>query len=78
MIIQNVDGLYQAAGVDNGKVIEPHGNNTCATYPSCYKRYKMEPLKAASQASGTLPACDDCGDIIKTATICVGLAMPSV
>lgn len=76
VITQNVDGLHQAAGVDDDKVIELHGNNTYATCLSCSKRFELEPLKAAFQAEGTIPSCDDCGGIVKSATISFGQAMP--
>lgn len=76
VITQNVDGLHQAAGADSDTVIELHGNNTYATCLSCDKRFELAPIKAAFRVDGTLPACDDCGGLVKTATISFGQAMP--
>ena len=39
-------------------------------------RHELADLKALYQATGDLPACRDCGGIVKTATISFGQAMP--
>ena len=39
-------------------------------------RYELEPIRAAFEADKTLPVCDDCGGVVKTATISFGQAMP--
>ncbi len=76
VITQNIDGLHQASGVPDEKVIELHGNGTYATCLTCATRYELDPIKAAFEADGTLPACHFCGGIVKTATISFGQAMP--
>jgi NAD-dependent deacetylase len=76
VITQNIDGLHQEAGVPADRVIELHGNTTYAVCLECTKRYELEPIKQAFAADGTLPTCDDCGGIVKTATISFGQPMP--
>ena len=76
VITQNVDGLHQRSGVPDDNVIELHGNSTYAACLGCGKRYELEPIRKAFQTDETLPECDDCNGIIKTATISFGQAMP--
>ena len=76
VITQNIDGLHQQSGVPADRVIELHGNGTYATCLDCAKHYELEPIKAAFEADKTLPHCDECGGIVKTATISFGQAMP--
>jgi len=76
VITQNIDGLHQEAGVPAEQVIELHGNTTYAVCLECTKRYELEPIKQAFAADGTLPICDDCGGVVKTATISFGQPMP--
>jgi NAD-dependent deacetylase len=76
VITQNVDNLHQSAGVPADQVIELHGNASYATCLECGLRHELADLKALYQATGDLPACRDCGGIVKTATISFGQAMP--
>lgn len=76
VITQNVDGLHQRAGVPEEKVIELHGNATYAACLDCGKRYLLEDIQKIFEQEETLPVCDDCTGIIKTATISFGQAMP--
>jgi NAD-dependent deacetylase len=76
VITQNVDNLHQAAGVPEGQVIELHGNASYAACLECGLRHELAGLKALYQATGDLPACRDCGGIVKTATISFGQALP--
>lgn len=76
VITQNIDGLHQASGIPDGKVIELHGNTTYATCLDCGERYELEPIKQAFVTDGTLPECAACMGIIKPATIAFGQAMP--
>lgn len=76
VITQNVDGLHQRAGVPDEKVIELHGNATYAVCLDCGKRYPLEDILKIFENDETLPTCDDCAGIIKTATISFGQAMP--
>ena len=76
VITQNVDGLHQLSGVPDDKVIELHGNTTYAACLNCGKRYELEDIRKVFDKDETLPVCDHCSGIIKTATISFGQAMP--
>jgi NAD-dependent deacetylase len=76
VITQNVDNLHQDAGVPADRVIELHGNASYASCLECGLRHELADLKALYQATGDLPACRECGGIVKTATISFGQALP--
>ena len=44
IITQNIDGLHQASGVSDAKVIELHGNSTYAVCLHCNHSYELEPI----------------------------------
>lgn len=76
LITQNVDNLHQASGVPNEKITELHGNSTYAKCLDCGIRYELEPIHKDFSEKGKIPYCEDCGGIIKTATISFGQPMP--
>jgi len=76
VITQNIDGLHQASGIADDRVIELHGNTTYAHCLDCKARYELEALRLAFDRAGEAPVCDDCGGFVKTATISFGQAMP--
>jgi NAD-dependent deacetylase len=76
VITQNVDGLHQLSGVPDAQVIELHGNTTYARCLDCHERYELAPIREAFETDGTLPHCEACGGIVKSATISFGQAMP--
>jgi NAD-dependent deacetylase len=76
LITQNVDNLHQDSGIDNSQITELHGNATYAKCLDCSKKYELDSLKNAFLSSKEPPFCNDCGGIIKTATISFGQAMP--
>ncbi len=76
VITQNIDNLHQESGVPAGQVIELHGNASYATCLDCGLRHELEVLKQSFLGRGEIPACRDCGGIVKTATISFGQAMP--
>lgn len=78
IITQNIDGLHQRSGVPASKVIELHGNTTYATCLDCGQRYELAPIRKAFENAGTLPICEKCDGIVKTATISFGQAMPEI
>jgi NAD-dependent deacetylase len=78
VITQNVDGLHQASGVPDARVIELHGNATYASCLECGERHTLEHIRKLFAADETLPECAKCGGIVKTATISFGQAMPVV
>ena len=76
VITQNIDGLHQESGVPDEKIIELHGNATYASCLECAQRYELEDVRKIFEKDETLPICDQCSGIIKTATISFGQAMP--
>ena len=77
VITQNIDGLHQASGVAEERVIELHGNTTYAHCLDCARRYELGALRVAFERDGAPPDCAACGGFIKTATISFGQAMPA-
>ena len=76
LITQNVDNLHQDAGVPDNKITEIHGNASYASCLDCGIRYELNSIKKAFLENETVPYCDSCGGIIKTATISFGQPMP--
>jgi NAD-dependent deacetylase len=77
VITQNIDGLHQASGIPDERVIELHGNTTYAHCLDCKTRYELGALRIAFERDETPPLCDDCGGFVKTATVSFGQAMPA-
>ena len=75
VITQNIDGLHQASGVPDGKVIELHGNTTYAHCLACGTRQELADIRGPFLEEDKLPVCG-CGGMVKTATISFGQAMP--
>ena len=76
VITQNIDGLHQASGVPDGKVIELHGNATYAACLDCGTRHELAGILEDFRRDETLPVCRRCGGLVKTATISFGQTMP--
>lgn len=76
VITQNIDGLHQASGVPDNKVIELHGNATYAHCLDCGQRYEIDDIRAAFEPDEEPPVCAACEGHVKTATISFGQAMP--
>ena len=76
VITQNVDGLHQRSGVPDERVIELHGNTTYAHCLDCGQRYDLGLIKANFERDESMPICDHCDGLVKTATISFGQAMP--
>jgi NAD-dependent deacetylase len=76
VITQNVDDLHRVSGVPPEQIIELHGNATYAGCLECGLRHELEELKGPFLQRGVIPACRNCGGIVKTATISFGQSMP--
>ncbi|MGA0596314.1 SIR2 family NAD-dependent protein deacylase [Enterovirga sp. CN4-39] len=76
IITQNIDGLHQASGIPDERVVELHGNGTYATCLACGLRHELADVRRAFEATGRAPTCRDCGGLVKSATISFGQAMP--
>ena len=76
VVTQNIDNLHQTSGISPEHVVELHGNTTYAHCLDCKTRYQLDALRTAFERRGTPPLCDDCGGLVKTATISFGQSMP--
>ena len=75
LITQNVDGMHQAAGFPEDRLIEIHGNSTYATCLSCGREAGLEEQRSAVEA-GLSPRCTACGGFLKAAVVSFGQQMP--
>ncbi|MBO8196220.1 NAD-dependent deacetylase [Streptomyces oryzae] len=75
VVTQNVDGLHQAAGVPDRKVLELHGNARTVLCTACGARSAMERALERVAAGEADPACEECGGILKSATVMFGQAL---
>ncbi len=71
VITQNIDGLHQAAGLAEDRLVELHGNGTFARCLSCGRRHDLDGVRRRFDADGQPPACG-CGGIVKSASIAFG------
>lgn len=76
VITQNVDGLHQAAGVGDADVLELHGTRAAAKCLGCGDRLPLEVLERKLDAVA-VPRCDDCGGLLKHATVSFGERLPA-
>ena len=77
VITQNIDGLHQASGVADAKVIELHGNTRFAKCLDCGARVEIPVIRAHFESHGDAPDCVLCAGIVKSATISFGQPMPA-
>jgi len=75
IITQNIDGLHQRAGSDPGRVIELHGTVFETECLGCGVRGPMRDTLVRVEAGEADPACQECGGMLKSATISFGQAM---
>lgn len=76
VITQNIDELHQRSGVPDAQVIELHGSTMYAKCLACDLRHELSELRPRFAQSGIAPRCQQCGGIVKTATISFGQSMP--
>jgi NAD-dependent deacetylase len=75
VVTQNIDGLHQAAGSSEDKVIEVHGTNRWVECVGCGARSEPAPAMAAFEKTRVVPTCEGCGGWLKAATISFGQAL---
>ncbi|MET9956891.1 Sir2 family NAD-dependent protein deacetylase [Streptomyces sp. NPDC006339] len=78
VITQNVDGLHQAAGVPERKVLELHGSARSVVCTACHARSSMAEALDRVRAGEEDPACRACGGILKAATVMFGQRLDPV
>lgn len=76
LITQNVDGLHRMAGLVDDKIVELHGTNRKIICLSCDKSFEPDDIITRLVGNFSSPKCDDCGGILKSATVSFGQAMP--
>ena len=76
LITQNVDGLHSMAGVPEEKIVELHGTDRKVVCLECGKYYPCEEIYGRLVGDFTPPICDECGGILKPATVSFGQQMP--
>ncbi len=76
LITQNVDGLHGLAGVSPEKMVELHGTDRKVSCLSCVKEFDPAPIYETIKDNFTPPLCDDCGGLLKPATVSFGQPMP--
>ncbi len=76
VITQNIDGLHFKAGNSEEKVIQLHGTAIFVSCLSCKKRYDRNEIQERIKEGQKAPRCDDCGGLLKPATISFGQSMP--
>jgi len=74
VITQNIDGLHQDAG--SRRVLELHGTSRYCICLQCSARYEGDLIYQRLEAGIEIPLCDQCGGLIKSATISFGQALP--
>jgi NAD-dependent deacetylase len=75
VVTQNIDGLHQAAGSTEARVVEVHGTNAFVECVECGARTDPAPAMAHFETTRTVPTCESCGGWLKAATISFGQAL---
>lgn len=75
VITQNIDGLHQASGIPDDKIIELHGNTRRVRCMTCSEIISWETAENLILAGNKAPQCN-CGGFFKPDTISFGQAMP--
>lgn len=76
LITQNVDGLHADAGLPENKIVELHGSHHKVLCLDCNKAYDPDEIIGRLRGAFSSPKCDDCGGLLKSATVSFGQAMP--
>ncbi len=75
LITQNIDGLHHDAGSDPDRIVEVHGSVREVVCLSCSYRDPMQVALDRVRLGEDDPACQDCGGILKSATISFGQSL---
>lgn len=76
LITQNIDGLHGLAGISREKIVELHGTDRQVSCLSCGKYFPGEEIYSTLVGDFSPPVCDQCGGLLKPATISFGQPMP--
>ena len=78
VITQNIDGLHQRGGVPEERVLELHGTIHGVVCVGCEARTEMSQALERVRAGEDDPACEECGGILKSATVMFGQQLDRV
>ncbi len=76
LITQNVDGLHSRAGLPEEKIVELHGTDRKVVCLKCGKFFDTDEVLKNLVGEFRSPTCDECGGILKGATVSFGQSMP--
>ena len=76
VVTQNVDGLFQAAGLPAEMLVELHGNARRARCLDCGWECPRQLVQERLEAGDLDPACPSCGGILKPTTVAFGQPLP--
>jgi NAD-dependent deacetylase len=76
VLTQNFDGLHQAAGLPDSRVVEMHGTLRTTSCMACGKCVKTADV-VATLVDNPDPACATCGGILKPNIVYFGEALPA-
>ena len=76
VVTQNIDGLHQASGLPDEKIVELHGNTCRIRCMSCRKISPIDKVQQRLATGDPAPECE-CGGFLKPDTISFGQAMPA-
>ncbi len=72
VVTQNIDGLHQAAGLGEEKVVELHGTMWRSRCLSCGERREMSETLDRVRAGDPDPSCGNCGGVLSSDTVGFG------
>jgi NAD-dependent deacetylase len=76
VVTQNIDGLHQAAGNSPENVFELHGSTHLIRCVDCGTEWSGKAIQARLEAGEEIPACENCGGILRTGTVLFGEPLP--
>lgn len=76
IITQNIDGLHQKAGSPEASVIELHGSSHRIKCLSCGRVWPAAEIQDRLTDANPEPRCEDCGGVMRAATILFGESLP--
>ncbi len=74
IVTQNIDMLHRKAGSTH--VIEMHGTLATLSCTQCFRKVDSLPYLTPFIDDGTIPACPDCGGVLKPDVILFGEQLP--
>lgn len=72
IVTQNVDGLFQKAGLSGDKLIEIHGTITTATCLACGTPHNRNELSRPIKTGSRIPVCRKCNGTLKPDMVFMG------